>query len=128
MLGKVCHFLFFQKLLERILRICKVVIKANGSLTDENKIWCFYMIIFFFSKCLFFIKIKANTLLSLLLIFLISYHKLQHTSQFFKPEKISAKINLDLYGKAKIQPRFFLKKCYVYPKIFVSCVRIYINK
>ena len=42
-------------------KIYKAVIKAGGGFIDKNKIG-FFMVIFIV-KCLFFIKINANTLL-----------------------------------------------------------------
>ena len=44
---------FFQKLPERMLRICNAVIKAGGGFIDENKIFNFFFIV----KCLFLVKI-----------------------------------------------------------------------
>ena len=42
---------FFQNYFERMLKICKAVIKAGGGFIGENKIWCY---------CTFFLKSNAD--------------------------------------------------------------------
>ena len=50
-----------------------------------------------------FSKIWRNRHLTNLGEKLVTCHKLQHTSQLFKLEKISTKLGIDYYSRAKIQ-------------------------
>ena len=54
------YYRFFKQL-KRTSRTFKAVIKAGSCFIEENKIWYSCMMIFI-GKCLFFIKIKVNTL------------------------------------------------------------------